>query len=489
MATSNNLTKNTSQILLGSIGAQAINLALYPILTRIYSPEAFGIFSILLTIIVIIGPASTLRYDAALLLPKQDNEAFALYFMSLGGAIIFAVLISIAIFVLQLSKGYPFIDELKGHESIIWLIPCGIISLGMFQSASFLSTRTKQFIPLSKARIMQALLEKAISIAIGLGSATAVGLLAGRWLSPLVASLYLGCKAWRFNTPKLPLAAYAALANRYKRFPLIGVWGVFLDTAARELPTILLGILFSPITAGQYALATRIIGVPLSTIGEAAQRAYLHQSALIRHDIDAVRQATVECLVMLIIFAMPTLLPFIFLGKDIFGFFFGSQWALAGVYTQYLGLSFMTKLIMRPICSIFVILEKQLIMVALNTLLLIFNIMPIFACYIYNYNDIILIISLAISSFTISLFIIIFTLIYISSTVHNFLSILKSILISILPSIFIYTYAYKYIQMLYIKILIVIVGVLLQYAILILMNNKYRTRIIAIFVSYSKNKR
>ena len=64
--------RNILTLMTGTTIAQAIPIAISPILTRIYTPEDFGIFAIFLAITLIIGSIANGRYELAIMIPKKD---------------------------------------------------------------------------------------------------------------------------------------------------------------------------------------------------------------------------------------------------------------------------------------------------------------------------------------------------------------------------------------------------------------------------------
>jgi len=66
----------------GTLIAQVIMFISIPILTRLYTPTEFGLYSTFTAVITIIGSISSLKYDQAIMLPKRDKDAEALLFLS-----------------------------------------------------------------------------------------------------------------------------------------------------------------------------------------------------------------------------------------------------------------------------------------------------------------------------------------------------------------------------------------------------------------------
>jgi O-antigen/teichoic acid export membrane protein len=72
----------------GTTIAQAIPIAISPILTRLYSPDDFGIFALYMSITSITGVVSTGRYELAVMLPKKDEDAMNIAVLSVFIALV-----------------------------------------------------------------------------------------------------------------------------------------------------------------------------------------------------------------------------------------------------------------------------------------------------------------------------------------------------------------------------------------------------------------
>ena len=63
----------------GTVIAQAISYLIAPILTRLYTTSEMGELAFYMRLIGFISAIATLRYEAALPLPKNDSHSFLLY--------------------------------------------------------------------------------------------------------------------------------------------------------------------------------------------------------------------------------------------------------------------------------------------------------------------------------------------------------------------------------------------------------------------------
>ena len=72
-------SQNVLTLMTGSILSQAIPIAITPILTRIYTPEDFGLYAVYIAIITILGTMVSGRYELAIMLPKKDEDAINIF--------------------------------------------------------------------------------------------------------------------------------------------------------------------------------------------------------------------------------------------------------------------------------------------------------------------------------------------------------------------------------------------------------------------------
>ena len=75
---SGSVFKGMATLALGSGMAKIIGLLSIQVLTRIYSPEDFGLLSVFTAMLLILTPLMTLRYELAVPLPSRDGAAMTL---------------------------------------------------------------------------------------------------------------------------------------------------------------------------------------------------------------------------------------------------------------------------------------------------------------------------------------------------------------------------------------------------------------------------
>ena len=122
-------SKNVLTLMTGTTIAQAIPIAISPILTRIYTSEDFGIFALFIAITTIFGTIANGRYELAIMLPKKDEDAINIF--ALG--FIITCFISLILLILVLVFNDYFTKLLGNEEVSFWLyfVPIAVINIAV----------------------------------------------------------------------------------------------------------------------------------------------------------------------------------------------------------------------------------------------------------------------------------------------------------------------------------------------------------------------
>ena len=71
----NSFFKNVAILVSGASLGQVIIVLSSPIITRLYSPEDFGIFALFSAVLGIVAVVGALRYELAIPLPESENKS------------------------------------------------------------------------------------------------------------------------------------------------------------------------------------------------------------------------------------------------------------------------------------------------------------------------------------------------------------------------------------------------------------------------------
>src|SRR5690554_6729775 len=135
--------RNVVTLMTGTTFAQALMILVAPILTRLYSPEDFGVFALYTSILGIIAVVACWRYELAIVLPEKDEDAANLLVLSIcicfGMAVLTLILVALFRNPLASLFGVPKLAPW------LWFMPLSLIATGLFQAFNYWSTRRRQF--------------------------------------------------------------------------------------------------------------------------------------------------------------------------------------------------------------------------------------------------------------------------------------------------------------------------------------------------------
>jgi len=348
-------------IITGTTISQVITILAAPFITRIYSPEAFGILALFTSITSILGVVACLRYELAIMLPESDQEAanvFGLCVVIVG----FISLVSIPIFMVVQR---PLLLFLKAPElgPFFWLIPLVVFVSGTFLALNYWCIRMKNFHKLSIARVASSCSTTGTQLGAGfLGYASGAALISAYTLGQIVPMLVLGIQIFKehilYFRQNITLKGIGETFKRYSNFPKYDIWSALLNAISWQIPIFLLSYFFTTTIVGCYSLGIMMIELPMSLIGAAIGQVFFQRAAEANSEgkLGLLVENVFRILVKIALFPMMILL---FCGKDLFTVFFGSQWAIAGLYVQILSLWALVLFITSPLSTIVFVLEKQ----------------------------------------------------------------------------------------------------------------------------------
>lgn len=340
--------------------AQAIPIAISPILTRLYTPEEFGMFGLYLAVVAILAVAATGRYEMAILLPKNDKDAMNIVFLSATLSFLFSLaLLFIVIFFNE------HIAAMLGEPAIsAWLywVPISVLLVGLYQSLNYWNNRKAHYKRLAISRTFQSGASSSTQVGAGYLNVGAMGLIGGQVAGQVVSSAVLAQQIISEDKKQLRQISkkrMLLLARKYKNFPKFLILAHGFNTGSAQMPIILLTAFFSSSIAGLYMLTQRVMGAPTTLIAGAigdvfrqeASQAYIHTGSCRAIYISTFKK-------LLVLSLVPSIL-FFFIAPDLFALFFGEQWREAGVYAQILTPVFFLRFVTSPLSSMFMIAEKQ----------------------------------------------------------------------------------------------------------------------------------
>lgn len=352
-------SKNVLTLMTGTTIAQAIPIAISPILTRIYTPQDFGVFALFVAISVIFGSIANGRYELAIMLPKKDEDAINIF--ALG--FIITVAMSLLLLILVIAFHDYFLSLLNNEEIGAWLyfVPITVFFTGFWNILNYFNNRKKQYKDIAKAIIIKSIILAVVQLSIGFIKQGAAGLISGQILSQMFANMQLlkNILKDKFLLSKISRLKVIALAKRYKDFPKYSMWAILANALSQNLTNILISSFYSIATLGFYSLVQRVLGVPSSLIGSSIGQVFFQQATKEKHQTGKAVKTFNATVKKLIIIGLPAFGILFFIVEDLFAFVFSEEWKIAGTYSKILIPLFFIRFVSSTLSGILIVFEKQ----------------------------------------------------------------------------------------------------------------------------------
>lgn len=356
----------------GTSFAQLLTILASPILTRLYGPDSFGVLALFTSVTSVLIVIASLRYELAIMLPENDRDAANLLGVSLGFALIISIItVPIALW------GNGLLHWINGSAlaPYLLLIPPAVFAGGAFQALNSWNTRTKHFGRLSIARMSQSVFTVTAQIASGFTNYVSGGtLIAASVGGSALAATALGAQVLhderRLFREAIKWDRMLYEIKRYRKFPLVDIWGALLNTISWQLPVLMFAVYFSQAVVGYYALAFRLIYMPMSLIGVALSQVYFQRASESKSDISKLTEISETVFQRLVALCLLPALVLAVIGSDAFAVVFGAQWTEAGQYAQILSIWMFFWFISSPLSTVFIAQERQELALLIHVMIL-----------------------------------------------------------------------------------------------------------------------
>nr|WP_246594238.1 oligosaccharide flippase family protein [Evansella tamaricis] len=358
-------------IITGSALAQILTIISAPILTRLYTPVDFGVLAYYTSILGILTPIMTLRYEMAIVLPNKKTDASNIFFLS----IFFTVLITIVLFLVNPFVG-PLLSSLLDAPQLtkwLWFMPISAFFIGLYKTLEYWSTRYKKYKRISYSRVIRSSGLISSQLIGGWFKVGTIGLIGGQILGQILATIYLLKKV----TPNIDtevlgsknIKSVKSLAIKYKDFPLFSSTQAFVNAISQNMAPFILGAFFGPAVVGYYALALKLVKLPANLLSESIKQVYYQKISEAYNNGKKLSNSLVKMTISLSIFAfIPALILFLF-SPSLFIFTLGEEWIEAGQYSRWIVIWLYFGFINRPSVAIIQVFMMQRILLTYEMIL------------------------------------------------------------------------------------------------------------------------
>jgi O-antigen/teichoic acid export membrane protein len=358
---SSNFGRNVLTLSGGTAFVQVLGILLSPIITRLYSPEEFGILTIYTAILGTLAIIGSLKYELGI--PIADNDTKAINVLTLCLIVLF-IYVGIILTVI-LTLGDKILVLVSGDILIPYkyFIVLGIFLIGLYNIFSQWAFRKKSYITLTKTKVNQSLGQNITIICLGLFHCGPVGLIMGQVLAQSTGITTLARPILQLDKAMLKqvnIKEIAWCARRYAKFPLYSSFSQLLNTIGLQLPIFFITSLYGSNIVGLFGLANTMVNMPVNLIGKSVGSVFYGEAANIgRENPEALKKLSVKLFKKLILFGLIPVIPIVLFGPFLFSFVFGESWYKAGVFGRILTMLVYSRFIFLPVSRVFDVYERQ----------------------------------------------------------------------------------------------------------------------------------
>ena len=336
-----------------------ISLAFVPIVLRFFDQAAYGLFATFLACAGWLNVPANLGFPPLLAMTKDEAKAKQLLATCLHAVVlatsVSGLIVALGVVGTAWSAGEPI------QWWWLWLIPLTALS-GAAQALEHDLMRQKKFKVIGQSELGH-------NVIVGLGQVLA-GFVTGHPVGLAFPHLVsMAGKNWLMLRKDAVVihSAFSAQARQESRgvfkehfreaLPICLSTAVGISTMT--VPILAIATLLGPAPAGVFAVAWRVVFLPVRVVGRAIDRVYLGHLNTPDYTARDLQRDLVQPAALVAIASIIPMAILAFFGPELFGFVFGEQWTESGNITRWLAGAFVLKIMAGPANNVIIKCNHQ----------------------------------------------------------------------------------------------------------------------------------
>lgn len=333
--------QNISVVFTGNAFNFILQLIFTPVISRLFSPEAYGEYAYYNLIISNIIFVSSLSLPTVYILPKKAKEFLLLGKIVLTASILISILATIFYYLFRNILELTFIPHWQVFLLILIIVFSNIVSL-----LATWNMRGKRFKRSTTVNSSVQLISRLSVLSIGkLGVLSGLGLLAGD-ITKIVGQFLFQTK--RIET-KLILyfiikSDWSKTLEVFKKH-LNVVKFIFpsqlLSKITASLPILIIGSFYNKEMLGYYTFAISLLNIPQNLVSKAIQPVFFQKAnEVFQRDPNEVGSFLEKTILICMGLTFIPLSIILIWSKELFLFVFGNEWEISGKITSIVGFQY-----------------------------------------------------------------------------------------------------------------------------------------------------
>lgn len=373
----NNYLNSILALISGNGLAQLIALLSLPLLTRVYSPEDFGLYALIVSVTTLLNSVICLRYETAIIIEKSHEGQKNLFILCSMSVVIGTLLVYVGAYIF-----YQQTDQ--AHLAI--LIAVLVFSQGLSLVSQSVLTLQGKFKLIAHTNLIRTCLTIALQLYLPNIIESTYNLLTALLVSTTLVSLI----QWPYTIKTLPktnsinsitsrLKQVIASGKKHKRFALFSSPGTLINTFSLQAPFIIFSATYGPAITGYYSMANTLIKAPANLLSNAYKQVHLKLGV---DDPDNFGEQTQQLYHQLVYLGMP-LLCLAFIDPNAISLVLGEQWLNVQSSIVLLGVFYWVWLPTSITTNVFSIKNEQKVLLLIQLAKLLLRITPLFIASLF----------------------------------------------------------------------------------------------------------
>ena len=328
--------RNFTKLLSANVVAQVIGLVVYPILTRMYAPEDFGLLNLFLSIGGVLAILSTAEYYYAIVLPKEEKDAEQVLGVGVLWLVATTVLVSLSV---VFSRPISLLFKSPNLVSYYWLMPLYVFAMGAWNLLNYWYIRHKEYNPISRYQVSQNVLSSGGKLGMGWGGVLQGGMIYSVVVAPLISLLSSWVSARKTLLPALRRISWRGVCEQacvYRNFPYFVLPRSFVNMLAGQMPILLLTPFFGGEAVGFLSLAILLGYTPIGTITRAIYQVMYQHTMEQVHEQKPIGQIFRKFILSASAIIIPVFVGLWFVLPDLTAWLLGAEWHVSGEYIRWM---------------------------------------------------------------------------------------------------------------------------------------------------------
>ncbi len=364
----------------GSMLGQGMAILFAPILSRIYTEEQMGTYTLILTAVGMFESAICLRYDLIIVSEEQESRIRSIFYSCVRIALLLSAVITVGF-----SSYLVLTDQLEIKK--IWLgafIFPALICGGLILIITALNNRYRQYKSIAASSLAQGFVHNGLSALLGLTHVFGVlGLILGR-IAGYISYLLIATKTDAAKKLKdydlLPRPERVEILKENKKQALFSTPAVIISCLSYSIINLFLSQLYGKGVLGIYSYSYRLLGLPLTVISANISRMFFKDASIEYHQNHNMKRSFIKMLIPVAMISIVMVVGFRLFAPPVFAFFLGERWREAGVFVQLLAPMYGVRLLSNSFTNATIVVSKQFISLALQILYLVAATTIYFVC-------------------------------------------------------------------------------------------------------------